>query len=138
MKYDVAQAAIEQHVLDGWTETVVQYDNVAFNSEVYTEYMRCHVAFGEGIPRSVTRGCTRHTGILFLTIFSKPGQGSQRKLELASAAAELVDSVVISPIAPAVAPKIQMTTASLTSENKELNGWVQSIVSCPFYYDLRN
>jgi hypothetical protein len=136
MKYDVAQAAIENYIQDNWSGTV-QYDNVAFNSELYTEYLRCHVAFGEGIPRSIARGCIRQTGILFLTVFTKPGTGSQRRLELAAVAAQLVDSVVINPIAPAVDPKIQMTTPSLSADNKEANGWVQSIVSCPFYYDLR-
>lgn len=137
MKYDIVQTAIEQYFVDNWTETAVQYDNVAFNSELYTEYVRCHVAFGDSLPRSISRGCYRQTGMLMVSVFTKPASGSQRRLEIASAAAEMFRSIVVAPVAPAMDPKTNILEPSIVIDNKESNGWVQAVMSFPFYYDLR-
>ena len=136
MKYDKVQQSLEQFIVDNWSATDVQYDNTSFNSDMYIEYLRCHVAFGEGMPRSVTKGCWRQTGILFLTVFTKPAEGSNRKLELAAAAALLVTATVVYPVSPLVAPAVSLKTPSLFNDNREQDGWVQAVVSCPFYYDL--
>lgn len=137
MKYEVVQTALETFLVNNWTETAVQYDNVAFNSEIYTEYIRCHVAFGEALPRSISRGCYRQTGLLMISVFVKPSSGSQRKLEIASAAAEMLRSIVVAPVAPATDPKTNILEPTIVSDNKESNGWVQAVLSFPFYYDLR-
>lgn len=137
MKYNVVQQSLEQYLSDSWSSTEIQFDNVAFNADLYTEFLKCHVGFGEGFPRSVTKGCYRQTGVLFLDIHTKPAIGSARKLELAAAAALLVTSVVVSPVSPLVAPKVSFMVPTLSDDNKETNGWVRTIVSCPFYYDLR-
>lgn len=136
MKYDAVQQSIEEFVKTNWTFTAIQYDNVAFNSEIYTEYLQCTVAFGEGLSRSVTKGCYRQIGLLMLTVKTKPGRGSSRKLELARRASEMVLKVVISPVSPLVAPKINMKVPDLMNDDRERDGWVMAQVSCPFYYDL--
>lgn len=117
--------------------TQVQYDNVAFNSELYTEYIRCHVAFGEALPRSLSRGCYRQTGILFISVFTKPATGSVRRLEIAGAAAEMFRSLILAPVLPDVEPTTMFLEPSMVIDNKETNGWVQVVLSIPFYYDLR-
>ena len=119
-----------------WTQTAIQYDNVAFNSDIYTEYLQMTVVFGEGFSRSVTKGCYRQVGLLLLTAKTKPAIGSKRKLELARLAAEMVVSVVVNPVLPLIAPTVNLKTPDLFNDNQERNGWVMAQVSCPFYYDL--
>lgn len=136
MKYDVVQQSIEEFVKTNWTATAVQYDNVDFKSDLYQEYMQCTVVFGEGSQRSVTKGCYRQVGLLLLTIKTKPGTGSARKLELAKLAAEMVVSVVVQAVPPLIAPAVNLKTPDLFNDNKERDGWVMAQVSCPFYYDL--
>lgn len=136
MKYDVVQQSLEKFVQTNWTHTAVQYDNVAFNSDIYTEYLQMTVVFGEGSPRTITKGCYRQVGLLMLTVKTKPGIGSSRKLELAKFAAEMVISTVVRPVPPLIAPSVNLKTPDLYNDNQERNGWVMAQVSCPFYYDL--
>lgn len=138
MKYDVVQQSLEEFVQTNWTETAVQYDNVAFNSDIYDEYVRCNVIFGEGSSRSVIKGYYRQTGLLVLTAFTKPAIGSARKLELANLAAEMMRHVVVLPVSPLVAPAVNLKVPDLFNDSKEQSGWVQAQVSCPFYYDLES
>lgn len=136
MKYDVVQQSLEKFVQTNWTHTAVQYDNVAFNSDIYTEYLQMTVVFGEGSARTITQGCYRQPGILLLSAKTKPGIGSSRKLQLANLAAEMVISTVVYPVPPLIAPSVNLKTPSLYIDNQERNGWVMAQVSCPFYYDL--
>lgn len=136
MKYDVVQQSLEEFVAANWSETTVQYDNVSFKSDLYQEYLQCTVVFGEGSSRTVTKGCYRQVGLLLLTVKTKPGTGSARKLELARLASEMVLSVVVQPVLPLIAPAVNLKTPDLFNDNKERDGWVMAQVSCPFYYDL--
>lgn len=136
MKYDVVQESLEEFIRANWSHTDVQYDNVAFNSEMYTEYLQMTVVFGEASSRTVTKGCYRQPGLLLLTVKTKPGTGNARKMELARLASELVVSKVVYPVSPLVAPSINLKVPDLFSDNKDRDGWVMAQVSCPFYYDL--
>jgi hypothetical protein len=137
MKYDVVQQSLEEYWQGVWTGiTAMQFDNNGFNSDLYVEFLRSNVVFGEGYSRTVTKGCYRQTGLWLLTVFTKPAAGSSRKLALANQAAELVTSKVISPIAPLSAPTVTLKVPSLFNDSKEVAGWVQAQVSVPFYYDF--
>lgn len=136
MKYGPVQQSLEEFVKTNWTETAVQYDNVAFRPELYAEYLQCTIVFGEGSARTITKGCYRQVGLLLLTAKTKPGTGSARKLELAQLAAEMVVSEVVRPVSPLIAPTVNLKTPSLFNDNNERDGWVMAQVSCPFYYDL--
>lgn len=136
MKYNLVQESLERFVRSNWTITSIQYDNVPFNSDLYTEYLQCHIAFGEGHQRTVTQGCYRQIGILMLTVKTKPGKGPTRKLTLASAASDMVRSVLVLPVAPLVAPSVYLKVPDLINDDKERYGWVSAVVSCPFYYDF--
>lgn len=136
MKYDVVQKSLEIYVKDHWSHTAIQYDNVAFNSDLYEEFIQCTIVFGEGRSRTITVGCYRQVGLLILTVKTRPGTGSSRKLELAKLAAEMVISKVVQPIAPDLVPAVNLKVPDLFSDNTERNGWVMAQVSCPFYYDL--
>jgi hypothetical protein len=138
VKYDVVQQSLEEFVQINWTYTAVQYDNIAFNSDIYHEYVRSSVIFGEGSSRSVTKGCYRQAGLLIITVFTKPAIGTARKLELANLAAEMMRHFVVLPISPLIAPAVNLKVPDLFNDPKEQSGWVQAQVSCPFYYDLES
>lgn len=136
MKYDVVQQSLEEFVQTNWSETAVQYDNVAFNSDIYTEYMRCSIVFGDGVQRAVTAGCYRVVGLLILSSFVKPAIGTVRLMQLASIASTMVVSKIVSPAPPLPGPKVNLKVPDMYPDFKEHSGWVMAQVSCPFYYDL--
>lgn len=136
MKYDIVQQSLEEFVQANWTETSVQYDNVAFNSDLYTEYMRCSIVFGDGLQRSVTAGCYRVVGLLILSCFVKPAIGTARLMQLASIASTMVVSKIVSPAPPVLGPKVNLKVPDMYPDFTEHSGWVMAQVSCPFYYDL--
>jgi hypothetical protein len=93
MRYDEVQASLEKFILDNWTATTsdaIQFDNVAFNSDIYDTFLQCHIAFGDSVSRALIRGCFRQVGVLFLTVYTRPSKGSQAKLALASQAADMI------------------------------------------------
>lgn len=137
MKYDVVQQSLEEFVVANWSHTIVQYDNVAFNAELYSEYLQCTIRFGEAAQRTLVReGCYRQVGLLMLTAKVKPGTGSARKLALATLAADMVKNVVVHATAPLIAPNVVLKVPDMFNDDKERDGWVMAQVSCPFYYDF--
>lgn len=137
MKYDVVQQSLEAYIKANWTATQIQFDNTAFNSDLYTEFLRCNVRFGDSASRTVTKGCYRQTGVLFLSIFTKPATGSARQMALATAAANLMNDVVVNPVSPLVAPRVNFLEPSFHGDNKERDGWIMAQVACAFYYDFQ-
>ena len=137
MKYDVVQQSLEEYVKANWSETEIQFDNVAFSSDLYTEFLRVNVRFGDSKSRTVTKGCYRQTGILMLSVFTKPGTGSARQMALATTAANLMNDAVVEPVSPLVAPKVNFLEPSFHGDNNEKHGWVIAQVICPFYYDFQ-
>jgi len=140
MQYDVAQKIIEGYVTSQWEafsdKTAIQYDNVAFNSDLYHEYARCTVVFGEGQARTVTAGCYRQTGVLMLGIYQKPGTGTERLNKLASRAADMLKSQRARPDLPATTPTVVFKVPSIHRDLNEKLGWIMAQVICPFYYDI--
>jgi hypothetical protein len=139
MKYDVVHQSLEEFVKTQWAagpDTVIQYENVPFNSDAYTEYLRCSIVFGEGFAKTVTQGCYRQVGVLLLSILTKPGIGEVRKLQLATLAADMIKHQRVSAVLPLVAPVVNLKVPDLHNDPKERNGWVMAQVSCPFYYDF--
>jgi len=138
MKFAQVQQSLEEYIKAQWTATQVAYDNVQFNSDIYDQYIRCNILFGEGSKRTVTVGCYRQVGVLMLTVFVKPAVGRARLLELANIAATLVTDVRVGAVLPLVAPVVNLKVPDLIVDNTERSGWVQANVSSPFYYDWSN
>lgn len=136
MKFDAVQQSIEEFVIANWTHTALQFENVPFNSDIYDEYTRVNVVYGDSVQRSVTAGCYRVPGLIMFSIFEKPATGSARMLELATLAANLLVSKMIYPVPPLDSPVVKMHVPMLHKEYRETGGWVFMQVSCPFYYDL--
>jgi len=135
MKFAQVQQSIEEYIQAQWTATQVAFDNSGFNSDLYDQYLRCNVLFGEGRKRTVTVGCYRQIGVLMLTVFVKPAVGRARLLDLANIAATLVTDVRVGATLPLVAPVVNLKVPDLILDNTERSGWVQANVSSPFYYD---
>lgn len=135
MKFAQVQQSIEEYIQAQWTATQVAFDNAGFNSDLYDQYLRCNVLFGEGAKRTITVGCYRQIGVLMLTVFVKPAVGRARLLELANIAATLVTDVRVGATLPLVAPVVNLKVPDLILDNTERSGWVQANVSSPFYYD---
>lgn len=136
MEYGPAQQLIEEYIQKNWVATACQFDNVPFNSDLYEEFSRCTIVFGEGLARTVTKGNYRQTGVMFFSIFVKPATGTARMNELLDAAVSLFVSAVIYPALPLVKPVVKFKVPSLYRNFKEQDGWVMAQASCPFYYDL--
>jgi hypothetical protein len=143
VKYDVVNQSLEEYVQANWSDTDIQFDNVAFNADFYTEYMRCTIVFGDtdapersNGQRSVVPRCYRVMGFVLLDVFVKPAIGVVRMLELGTIAANLLRSKAVHPVAPLQAPVVNFQTPTLTKNTVERHGWVSAQVSAPFYYDF--
>lgn len=136
MDYDLIQRSIEEFIQANWTHTAIHFDNVAFNSDDYIEYIRCTIIYGDGLQKTLAKGSYRQVGLITLAVFTKPATGVARQLSLASTASRMLTSVTIRAALPLVAPVINCKVADLFVDNVEKFGWVQAQISCPFYYDL--
>lgn len=135
MYYDRAQTLLETYVQDQWSDTAVQYDNVPFNSDLYREFVRCTIVFGEGSSRTITNGCYRQVGLLLITVYTKPSEGTARLLELATLLSQLLTHKVIkSTDLPLLA--INLKVPDMMKDVSGRSGWVMAQLSFPFYYDL--
>lgn len=136
MKYDVVQQSLEEFVQANWTCTAVQFDNVAFNTDLYSEFAQFSIVFGDAKKTTVTNGCYRQMGVVFFTIYSKPALGTQRLLELAATAASMFLSKVVQAVAPLTAPRVTLAVPDLMKDLREQDGWVRAQLSTPFFYDI--
>lgn len=134
MNYAEVQASLESFVQSNWATTAIQFNNVAFLADAYSQYVRCNVIFGDAEQRTVTSGCYRQFGLLVLTAFARPNTGSEAVLNLANALSSLVRSVIVPPSGGA--PAVQLKVPDLFTDFRERDGWIQAQVSCPFYYDI--
>lgn len=138
MKYAVVSESLERFVKDNWTLTEIAFEDVAFNADLYSEFVKLNIQLGTGEQTSVTIGHYRQIGMIFITVHVKPGSGSARKLELADLAAQLLTSRIVQPVPPLVAPAVNLRVPDITTNIGDSNGWSRAQVSCPFYYDWSN
>ena len=70
MKYDIVKKSIEEFVIANWVMTPInsiQFDDVAFNSDLFSEYVQLTVRFGDAQKRSLAAKCYRQIGLVILT-----------------------------------------------------------------------
>lgn len=139
MKYDAVKKAIEEFFIANWTMTPsnsIQFDNVAFNSDLFNEYVQLTVKFGDSAKRSIASKCYRQFGLVIVTVKTKPNQGSDRKLKLARAVSEMLASVRVPVVPDPLVPTANLRDPDLFDSTEARDGFVMAQVSCPFYYDL--
>ena len=117
MKYDVVKQSFEEDFQSRWSTTAIQFDTVGFNPQALTEYVAFSVKFGDATKRSLPVGCYRVPGLLIVSAFTKPGKGSVRKLQVATALAEMYLNAVIRPTSPLVARVVKMFEPSLFDDD---------------------
>lgn len=136
MYYEKAQQSIEEYFKLNWLSTSVQYDNVGFVSDLYEEFVKLSVIFGEGQLRSLGQRSYRQIGVTMVSMFVRSGTGTSRMNELGTAVTELLSSLQLQPVAPLQAPVLQFKIPTFNRNLTERDGWVMATVTCPFYYDL--
>jgi hypothetical protein len=135
MQFDRVQTSLEAYIQSIWTTTTISFENIAFNSDMYDEFVAMRVVFGDTVQRSIT-GCYRVMGLLILSIYVRPATGVSQALVYADQLSALLVAAQISPVPPHTAPVVQLIAPDLYKGAKEENGWVKVQLSCPFHYDL--
>lgn len=143
MKFDVVNQSLEEYLQTNWSETQIQFENVAFNADLFTEYLRCTILFGDtdapemaNGQRSLVPRCYRVTGFMILDVFVKPAIGVVRMIELGTIAANLLKSKAVQPVSPLQAPVVNFGVPAMVKDPVERHGWVKAQVTAPFYYDF--
>lgn len=135
MKYADIQKSIEAYFNSNWTATEVTFENAPFETELYSEFVRLSVRFGDTVRRSIGDQCYRIPGILIVQIFVRPGIGIDRVVKLSDIVAGLFTSEQV--LMSNTGDFIQFDTPSLNKITTEYMGWIQANVSFNFYHDLR-
>lgn len=139
MKYDIVKKSIEEFVIANWVMTPInsiQFDDVAFNSDLFSEYVQLTVRFGDAQKRSLAAKCYRQIGLVIFTVKTRPDHGSDRKLKLARAASEMFMNVRVPAVPVPGVPTVNLREPDLFDDTRARDGFVMAQVSCPFYYDL--
>jgi len=135
MNYAAVQKLIESHLQDVWTATALAFENQPFNTDVYDEFSRATVQFGDTILQSLGARCYRTVGILFMDFFVRPGVGAHRLVELSDAATGLLTGLTLNAVLPDVAPAVNFIEPSLSKNFAERTGWVSAQLRLTFYFD---
>lgn len=130
MKYAEAQQAIETRLQAVWSHTALQFENQPFNTDLYEEFTRATIQFGDTFLRSLGSTCHRTVGILFLDFFVRPGVGSFRLTELANLAVDYLIGQTTG-----ADPVINFLEPSLSKNYAEQTGWVSAQLQVTFYFD---
>lgn len=130
MKYAEAQAEIQTRLQAVWTYTALQFENQPFKTDLYEEYTRATIQFGDAFLRSLGARCMRVPGILFLDFFVRPGVGSHRLAQLAN----LANGFFIGQ-SLGTDPVINFLEPSLSKDFAERTGWVSAQLRITFYFD---
>lgn len=133
--YVAVQKALETHLKSVWTATTLQLENQPFNTDLYEEFTRATIQFGDSSLRSLGAMCYRTVGILFIDHYVRPGVGSHRLAQLSSLATDLFVGKVVNAVLPDVAPPINFLEPSLSKNFAERTGWVSAQLRLTFYFD---
>jgi hypothetical protein len=136
MNYADVQKSIEKYLQAQWTATALKFENQAFNTDMYEEYTRATIQFGDSVLRSLGVRCYRTPGILFLDFYVRPGVGSHRLVELADLASDLLVGTSVAAVLPDTAPVVEFTEPSLSKDLAERTGWVSAQLMIEFYFDI--
>lgn len=127
--FESVQTALETHI-EAQLAAIAKkvYENAETPSpDLFDEWVRFSVSFGESKRLHLGTGAYRHPGILFAQIFTKQGSGINRGVEIADLITAALRDQVVSNINLLVSSVIKVPFAD--------GGWSQVQVSTPFYID---
>jgi hypothetical protein len=125
-KQTAIEAFIQQHANMAGLQLV--FENMKSPSaEVYDEWLRFTIQFGDSRRMQIGSGGYRHPGMIMAQIFTKEGVGINRGVELADLVNSMLRDQVISGVNVWVPKVIKVPVADA--------GWHQVQVAAPFYFD---
>lgn len=139
LQYGAVQTSLEQFIKTNWElaeVTALQFENVAFNSEMYEEFAKFSIMFGQAVARTVSGDCYRQPGIVMMNVFVKPSVGTARLNVLSDIAAGLFNKAIVNAVDPLSAPVVKFKVPMFQKDLNEKHGWVMAAVTIPFYYDI--
>lgn len=127
--FESKQTVIEQYFQTGWADrTQIQWENTpGVNPEVFDEFVRFTLQFGDSTRMQIGGGGYRYFGLLMVQVFVKEGIGSNRGVKLADVVSDLFRDQIVSGVNFAVPYVTKFPNAE--------KGWFQTQVSTPFYFD---
>jgi hypothetical protein len=135
MNYATVQKLIESHLQSVLTSTALTFENQPFDTDIYNEFTRATIQFGDSVLQSLGTRCYRTIGILFLDFFVRPGVGSHRLTQLSDIATGLLVGETLNAVLPDVAPPVNIIEPSLSKNFAERTGWVSAQLRLTFYFD---
>lgn len=135
MNYSSVQKLIESHLQSVLTATALTFENQPFDTDIYNEFTRATIQFGDSILQSLGTRCYRTIGIIFLDFFVRPGVGAHRLVQLSDAAASLLVGQTLTAVLPNVAPNVSILEPSLSKNFAERTGWVSAQLRLTFHFD---
>lgn len=135
MNYAAVQKLIESHLQSVLTSTALTFENQPFDTDIYNEFTRATVQFGDSVLQSLGTRCYRTVGILFLDFFVRPGVGAHRLTQLSDTATGLLVGQTLNAVLPDVAPTVNIIEPSLSKNFAERTGWVSAQLRLTFYFD---
>jgi hypothetical protein len=126
--FEAKQTAVETYFKSNWNTTQIHWENTAgFNPEIYEEFVRFTLGFGDSTRMQIGGGGYRYFGVLMIQVFVKEGIGVNRGVKLADIVSGLFRDQIVSGVNFAV--------PFVTKFPKAEKGWFQVQVSTPFYFD---
>lgn len=129
MSFSSKQTAIETYFKNQWGSTTqIEYENDAWNPDLYDEYVRFSIQFGDAVAMELGNKAFRYFGVVFVQIFVRPAVGNARMLTLADTASGLFRTTLSVTGVKFLVPRI-------TKFPNSAGGWVQTQLACNFYFE---
>lgn len=126
--FGAKQTAIEEFFQDGLSSHQLVFENMGgVSPELFDEYLRLTVQFGDSYRMQIGGQAYRHPGLVMVQVMVKEGVGVSRAMVLADEVKDL--------FLEAVHEGINFQVPYVTKQPVSEEGWFQVQVSVPFYFD---
>jgi len=133
--FSEAQTFMETLIKEGWQERPLVFGNTPFREGAnHTLFFRVNILFGIGQAIGLGGQCVRQPASIEFAVFTRPGVGEASAMAEADRIALYFKQISIS----GVTLKYNFQVPELRKFPTDDKGWIQFLVSCPFYYDVRS
>ena len=130
--FAAVQAMIEKHLQDNWSANPLVFENQPINTELFDEWTRCTIQYGNVIRKTMSGDLYRVVGVLFLSFYVRPATGINHSMVLLDNALTLLENLALSEVGT---PTVYFLESSVTKNMSEKVGWVSSQLAYSFYFD---
>jgi hypothetical protein len=135
MIFNSVQTLIEKYLQDNWSANTVVFENQPINTELFDDWTRCTVQFGDIIRKTLSGDLYRVPGVLLLGFYVRPATGVARAMSLLDSMVPLFQNKALAPDTPDGTPTIYFLDASISKNLVERTGWVSTQLAHTFYFD---